>query len=415
MASLAYSVARFKRPGLVTAIGVISIVVGSLGVIASLYSTGSLLMFRMAVLYGAMTMPVPVAVPAATGGAPTTAPMALSSSAAAPASPRGLDAATRAQVAQALAELRFLSGPRLEQLDALLAAAGRDVFPITPGHTLTADYAAALVENHTTGLSGDPSVPGPDTFRTKAGRFELHDDRATFFPNRAPIVRVSTLTTSNPGLTAAQVETVIRQAQATAGNTLNPSQVAALRTLLSAPGQQFVSPITVPTAIRSANSRDDGTAVLTFPNGYASIGPQGQTTSASGPGAAGAAVATLAGGRGSINGAAMGLATFAVVVGFGLAVYLFVIGIMTLNNSRHARRLHLIYAWLEIPIAVLVLAGTWWLTMSYLNGASTATPAAAMAGRASTGAAVVGGLALIYPIALLIVLQTRTLKNYFAN
>jgi hypothetical protein len=413
-----YLLVQPRRPGIITAVGVISIVVASLGLLAFIQGGVSLVQFRVMANYGQLFLPpATIATQAAT---PATAPTAAQTTAAV--SPRGLDAVARAEVAGGLAELHFISGPRLEQLDALLATAGRDMFPVTPGQTLDADYAGALVEFHTTGITANPDTPGPDMFRTRGGRFELYDDRAVFYPPKAEIVRVSALTRSSSGLSTAQVETVVSQAQSAAGNTINPSQVAALRTLLSAPGQQFVSPIMIPTAVRSAKLNEDGSVVLEFPNGYASIGPQGQTTSGVGPGAA-AAAAALAGGRSAagINGTAMALAVFALFVGLGLAIFLLVSGILTLRNSRHGRRLHLIYAGLKVPVTVLGFVGTWWLTSSYLDGmyAAAADPARAVVvpkvAGLGIGAAITAALGLIYPIALLIVLQTRTVKSYYAD
>ena len=419
MSPLAFTMVRPARPGLITAIGVVSIVVASLSLIGMLWTAGSLLWFSTVASYaGALAGGVPGGPFGPTvGQLPATAPAAVVDSArTVVVESGGLDSTARAAVAQGLSELQFITSQRLEQLDVLLAKSGQDMFP-SLGASPSAGAAGSAVLAHGTGLNADPGSPGPDYFRTRAGRFELYDDRAVFYPTRGEIVRVSTLTTSNPGLNPTQVQAVVQQAQALSGNTLNASQSAALTNLLSAQGQQLVSPITVPTAVRGVTPMGDGSVMVQFPNGFATIGPQGQTTSLSGA----AAAAGMPMRRVRLNGAALALAWFATLVGGALAVYLFVIGILVLRQSPRGRKLHIAYALLEIPVAILGAAAVWWLALTYAEAVvatgGPASPLAPMSGSLAdtigTQQLVLGVLYLIYPIALLIVLQTRAVKDYY--
>ena len=423
MSHLAFTMVRPARPGLITAIGVLSIVVASLSVIGVLWTAGSLIWFSTITSYaGALAGGVPGG-PFGPGGpvvgqGPTTAPAAVVDSArTVVVESGGLDSSARAAVAQGLSELQFITSQRLEQLDVLLAKSGQDMFP-SLGASPSAGAAGSAVLAHGTGLNADPGSAGPDYFRTRAGRFELYDDRAVFYPTRGEIVRVSTLTTSNPGLNPTQVQAVVQQAQATSGNTLNASQSAALTNLLSAQGPQLVSPITVPTAVRGVTPMGDGSVMIQFPNGFATIGPQGQTSSMAG---AAAAAAGLPMRRVRLNGAAMALAWFATLVGGALAVYLFVIGILVLRQSPRGRKLHLAYALLKIPVAILGAAAVWWVALTYTEAlvatGGPASPLGPMSGSVAdtiaTQQLIFGVLYLIYPIALRILLQTRAVKEYY--
>ena len=405
------------RPGILTAIGVISVIVGSLGTLAGLWSVGSLFAFsRMVTVANVLARAGPGGGPAGAGASPAAVPATAPVGQGGPevaVDEAGMDEVARRRVAEALSEVLFLSPPRLEQLDVLLAKSGRDIFPgLSAG--ATPDAIGNLVQGHGTSPSAGPNSAGPDYFRTRAGRVELYDDRAVFYPARgAEVVRVSTLTMSNPGLTPEQVQEVVDQAQAASGNTMNASQVAALKNLLGTPGQQHVSRLTVPTAVRGATPMRDGSVAVTFPNGFATFGPQGQVSSGTGAGG-------MPFGRARLNGAALALCNFAAVVGLGLAVYLLVIGIWVLRQSPRGRKLHLIYAVVKIPVAILGIAATWWLVSSLMDsplvGAGpNAFPIENMATSLAIQATVLGVAGLIYPIALLIALQSKAVKDYYES
>jgi hypothetical protein len=449
MASVAYSVPHSTRPGAITAIGVISIVVGCLSFLGYVTLGFSLLWFSFMARFAgyATAVPVPPTPTPVIGPAGTTQPAGAedeivpdgetstveptkSVEAAATVEeevgPRGLNAEARANVAEALSNAQVITEPRLAQLDGLLVKAGKDMFPTTAGKPLTSDRVSRMIEGVTVGISGDPNIPGPDTFRTPGGRVELYDDRGVFYPVRAgEIVRVSrpTATTHAP-LTAQEVGIVIASAQSQLGNTMNPAQVTALRTLLTAPGQQHVSTLTLPTAVRSASQLGNSVYIV-FPSSTVTIGPQGQTTTSTfGSGSSSAAVAGFGFGSKAvpIKGVAMALATVAALAGIGLAIYLFVIGIMVLRGSARGRGLHQVYAGLALAVIVLGTAAAWWLTSNFttsFNAAAGTNPLArgTMVTLVSTVVmmphSVVAVMGCIYPIALLIVMQTAGVKEYY--
>ena len=213
-------------------------------------------------------------------------------------------------------------------------------------------------------------------------------------------------------LTESEVKAVVDQAQATVGNSMNSAQVAALRTLLTTAGQQHVTTMTLPTAVRSASQVGDQVFVQ-FPNSSVMLGPQGQTSVTTY--GAGSSTATAGGfGFGSrpvpINGAAMALAVVAALAGLGLAIYLFVIGIMVLRDSPRGRRLHQIYACLAVAVIVLGTGAAWWLTTSFstaFNSVAGSNPLTmgTMTTLVSTMVmvphSIVAVMGCIYPIALL--------------
>jgi len=283
-----------------------------------------------------------------------------------------------------------------------------------------------MLEGVSVGLSGDPNVPGPDTFRTPGGRVELYDERGVFYPVRsAEIVRVSRPTApAGVALTDAEVKTVIDSAQGQLGNSMNPAQVAGLRTILTTPGQKHVSQLTLPTAVRSASQVGDS-VYIEFPNSTVMIAAQGQTTVIIQPGGVTAGGAFGAGSSAvKINGVAMALAVVGAVAGLGLAIYLFVIGVMVLRESPRARRLHQVYACLALVVIVVGTTAAWWLSSDFttaLNSGSSANPIASnvMSKVVSTMILgphfVVGVLGCIYPIVLLITLQTARVKEYYRS
>jgi hypothetical protein len=117
----------------------------------------------------------------------------------------------------------------------------------------------------------------------------------------------------------------------------------------------------------------------------------------------------------------MAMATFATLAGFGLAVYLFVIGIMMLRDSPRGRRLHQIYACLELVLILMSVWAAWWLTDSFTGAlaASGTSPVATFGiGKVVSmmvlvphvAVAVLGGC---YAIALLITLQSAGVKDFY--
>jgi tellurite resistance protein TehA-like permease len=101
------------------------------------------------------------------------------------------------------------------------------------------------------------------------------------------------------------------------------------------------------------------------------------------------------------------------VLGCILAIYLFICGLFVLRDSMAARRMHIAWAVLKIPLAVLGAIAT---TMM-MNDISAGTNGAAGGAQTVFGTVAIVLtilLGLIYPIALLIVLNTQTARGYYS-
>ena len=101
---------------------------------------------------------------------------------------------------------------------------------------------------------------------------------------------------------------------------------------------------------------------------------------------------------------------------FLAAVLLIVAGSLMLRDSLVAERLHRIYVVVKLPLIVVGAFATWWTFTSLMsgmmqgaNGASTASFTRTMG---LVEAIFWAGISLIYPVALLIVLSTRTAKGW---
>jgi cellulose synthase/poly-beta-1,6-N-acetylglucosamine synthase-like glycosyltransferase len=100
------------------------------------------------------------------------------------------------------------------------------------------------------------------------------------------------------------------------------------------------------------------------------------------------------------------------VCDFLLAIFLMICGILVLRNSPHARRGHLIYAGLKIPIALVEVVVYVWMMKSVFASMSTAGGANAFV---IISAAIQGAISCAYPIALLIVMNQRSVKEYYQS
>ena len=179
-----------RRPGLVTAIGVMSIIVASLSLImnlsTSLQSVGMMFVSRIP-----STGPGTVTTTAGPGGVfvatgtVTVAPATGSGGAPAHSGDgtnpiRGWPPAPRAAAVQALREIRPLNEAQRARLDALLAECGGDVFPFDASAATPAQVKANVSE-HGVRRSGTTNA-GADYFVTGAGRIEVSSELAAFVP-----------------------------------------------------------------------------------------------------------------------------------------------------------------------------------------------------------------------------------------
>jgi len=107
------------------------------------------------------------------------------------------------------------------------------------------------------------------------------------------------------------------------------------------------------------------------------------------------------------------------ILRLALAVLLIVAGILVLRDHRLGRKLHVIWAWVKIPVALLG-AIVYWRTMSGMFTSMPATPGSPVNAQFMDTMMLVGGLfqaalACAYPVGVLIVMKTRTVRDYYAT
>jgi hypothetical protein len=209
-------------------------------------------------------------------------------------------------------------------------------------------------------------------------------------------------------LSANDIEAIIARAQQRTANGLTPQQTAAIKSLLSAPGQSYISMRSLrfggsPADNTHAMIQSGGAVTITFPDGQATIAADGRVISSFSTAgfAPGAPVVT-------VSKPAATVVIIEAMLSFLLAIYLLVIGILVLRQNSKGRLLHNIYAGLKLPLAIVATIATYqfWATFR----ASTTTGSAAAIGMAALVA-----LGMVYPLGLLIVMQTRTVRDYYKS
>jgi hypothetical protein len=200
---LGYASWQSVRPGSLTAIGVISIILGfsaaicnTCGVVGVLASS-ALSSFATKAFQSAQSQRAATSPPATPRGqaqgriASPLAPAAASPTTAR-AYPGAMPSSERDVVVNALANMRALTAAQRGHLDALLARAGHRIFP--PGPTpLTVDTVElAIRQSGTTNAATDDDSSGmTDYFVTRAGRIEVSEDDATFRPADDPTAAIT--------------------------------------------------------------------------------------------------------------------------------------------------------------------------------------------------------------------------------
>jgi hypothetical protein len=402
------------RPGVVTAIGVMSIIVAVLSGVASAIAA-----FSVAALLAASQISLPKA-PVSAPPTPAAKAAGMANQPSLVVGPHGLEAAERKIAINGLRQNHPLTSKRVQMLDAILADSGQDMFAFGGAGFNAAAVAASVSDSgQVHKLSGEA---GPDFFILGSGRLELYDDHAVYMPSdgRDP-VRISEDEIAVEGnvLTPADVQTAIHQAQVMCGNKLSAAQVASLKSQLEAPSQWLIDKtknVPIASQFRSVQVQPNGDVMIQSINGFVMMDVSGAVTysmSAAGfmgPGGGGSPI--------KVSSSASLLVILASVLSIGLAVYLLVAGILTLRQSLKGRKLHFIYAAIKIPLAIAAIIGVYWVTTSFLMN-SPMIPPQARNQAARTGAAIfyaaLAGLGLIYPIALLIALNTRGVREYYSG
>lgn len=206
---------------------------------------------------------------------------------------------------------------------------------------------------------------------------------------------------STTTLTEDQIVQVLNSAVRMSPAQFTDQQMGALRAELSKPNQQLVRP-TNPTASFVNNMGGQTSASVGFDNGNVLIvDPDGHVTlSRPTPMKSGISESTTW----VIMGEAAG--------SLALAVYLLVLGILVFRSSRSAPGLLGAYAVLKIPLALLAGAA---LAMLGSELASIGRGGGALSNVFMISAMIIAILGCAFPIALLIALHTRTVKDYFGS
>jgi len=361
--------ARRKPPAL-TLVGVLSIIFACLGVVAGLLTLGLALYFSETAR---------AASAAVTGIARQSAPSNLQPQAPAPGptpvAADGLDEPQRREAVRGLQYLRRLRDGRVEQLDAILAKAGKRVLDADgSAPSVTPDRVRSVVLDHGELFTGNRRVAPPEYFKTTTGRLELYDDRAVFYPDDgSPAVR-SAAVSNRPARPLAfdQVQALVNQCDASSGNKLNEAQKSALLAVLSnATATQQLVTDTPPGALkkepRSVSVHATGGATVRFTRGSLHLGSAGELL----PTEAAASVGAPRPNRGAlVTVIALGCA------GAALSIFLFIAAVLILRGSKTGRTLHVIWAVAKIAVTIAAAISFHRLTRDFAASlASYADPA----------------------------------------
>lgn len=348
IAPLPYSPPRPVRPGLLTAVGVISLVLGGVGILASAGGVARALMYG--VLSKMSTMSATVVASRSFGPTRFTAP------------PLSISADARTTT-NALATLEPLTFDQKDQVVGLLAQQGDWVLG-TPqaGADWTADDARRMVRGHGK-VTATTDAGGGDAFyfQTDDGRLEVHDHFALFHPKGGPL-------------------------------------------------------------LTSSVKRDPSGQLIKAPETEAATDAAGNPTTAPSPAGASPAPVVMPPFKFTVARGAVRLSVVAEALCLVVAIWLVVAGAQLLRDKPSGRTLHLWWAALKIPIIVLTGIASAWLTASTISSLAVASPAnpavrmnTAVTYIGITSAVVFAGLQLIYPVAVLVVMNTPTAKQWFAT
>jgi hypothetical protein len=353
------------RPGIITAMGVMSIILGSIGALMSLSSIFSTFVF-LAMARTTIPMPPPTPGPmnvtvnsptGGGGGSPGGSVMVGGIPTTADTSDDTMPEAQRQIVIDTLGSMSNIDEQRQQQLDLLLSVSGQKVFPF--GDRITRDLIRRNVTERGTLPPSPNGGAGATYFLIGTGRLELYDDHAVFRPDGSSAV---------------------------VSATTNPSSADA--------------------------DSGDGSSASASSNAPRPLGVRARRS--------GAVVGTARTVKFNMNKPAMVVTIITSILSCGLAIYLLVIGIMVMRDSLAGRKLHWIYVGLKIPlvIASAIAAAVMWSSFGNAiaaNAGPGAPPPPAFMGSFMAIGAIFGSLfGLAYPVGLIFVLMSRTAKQYYS-
>jgi hypothetical protein len=101
------------------------------------------------------------------------------------------------------------------------------------------------------------------------------------------------------------------------------------------------------------------------------------------------------------------------LLSLGLAIYLLVIGILVFRGSHAGARQHRIYALIKIPLALLAGVASGWMYFGFVSSMPFSTRGIGVF--FVVFAIVAAVISMAYPIGLLIALQSRSVRGYYAQ
>jgi len=178
------------------------------------------------------------------------------------------------------------------------------------------------------------------------------------------------------------------------------------------------TPAAPPTTVGATTAPGVQTMQVTAYAWSAGGGGTAGVVATTGPATATTAPAVVGSPFGNINPVAIMLSGVAELLSLGLAILLLVAGVQTLRNAPSAARLHRWYAMMKIPLVIGATAAAVWLSSSMMKSMMASmpagVPASAYTWRFMAASAVVPALfALGYPVALLIALRSRPVREYY--
>lgn len=412
-----------QRPGLITAIAVLAIVVACLSGLGSfitgMYGFGLFMVSRF-------TPPMGATVATQTAVAPDTK----------------YPPADAAVAVNALSPALQLDPARTRELDKLLREHGKDVFGEgDDDQQVTALGVRGAVKES---AAAGPAADAPAHFTTQFGRVDVYPDHATFAPvDGSPALRtsateppapavpaattqtdMSVATVVGPGpatqpqqgntLTPAQLKRVMDAVKKQASGSLNAAQLETVRAQLAAPNQQLV---VSPTAASVTSVMLQGTNVMVqFDGGMLTLGPKGQVVSLFSYG--NMATTGFAAGGPRISGGSAALVMLEAGLSIIAAVYLLVVGILVFRSSFNSPWLLKVFAWVKIVLAIMAGAAVTWMAYDFTRVMAASVPGGTTPGGPALAFIAMWGalltvLGAAYPIGVLIALRSRTAREYF--
>jgi hypothetical protein len=395
-----YSSGQVTRPWILSAVGVVSIIVASLSLIADFIglSIANVLtsMAAMAPPAAVATPPAPVVVQARSEyvGA------------------QGLSASQRQIVIEGLSQVHALSETRQKQLDGLLADVGQEVIRLSPDNLTTERVVAYAtdVREIPSGSGGEPD----EMFTLGSGRLQVSDDDAVFFPDNSPSpIRSgggSYTDSAGTHIATEQIAAIVDRVRNLSNQAINGAQINSLEAELESTSQTLITPspsVTQAAAqVLAAQSLPDGTIAVMTKNGSMSFAPTGQSF----PGVM--AVGAMRGNWPmgiSLARRDTTLLMLDALLSFVAAGFLLACGIVTLRNLPASRWMHLGYAAGKIVLAILSCCAIYTAAFA-MDAKSPDARETALAWML-----IVGAVGAMYPIVLVIAMNLKSVREFLGT